>query len=140
MHKQKCHFFSTLFFSSKSPKQQLEKKHVDQPNRRSIANNKKLYKDKAKNNGKLLEVDLDTCGGFKFVGDNGSNFKRLLSNQIRSVVPLYFKDWDHVPNDFKKLVFPVVYVSIQILISFAKLSSVFTIKCDYYLFHFIGAF
>ncbi|KAK1421741.1 hypothetical protein QVD17_24331 [Tagetes erecta] len=82
------------------------------PATRGIAKNKKLLAkvNKKGSDAPRFEVQINMEGGqYKFVGDHGTDFIRLLSNQIRSVVTFNCMGWSKVPVETKRLVFPVLY-------------------------------
>ncbi|KAD4584419.1 hypothetical protein E3N88_22020 [Mikania micrantha] len=63
-----------------------------------------------------IEVE-DEAGQYKFVGENCSNFIRLISNDVVKVVPFHYTSWQNVPDQFKNVVFPTLfeYFDLQIL-------------------------
>ncbi|KAL8230915.1 hypothetical protein R6Q57_000693 [Mikania cordata] len=53
----------------------------------------------------ILKVE-DEGGQYKFVGENCSDFIRLISNEVGKVVPFRYTSWQNVPDQFKKPIFP----------------------------------
>ncbi|KAL8259849.1 hypothetical protein R6Q59_027802 [Mikania micrantha] len=56
--------------------------------------------------GHLVE---DEGGQYKFVGENCSDFIRLISNEVGKVVPFHYTSWQNVPDQFKKAIFPTLF-------------------------------
>ncbi|KAL8260948.1 hypothetical protein R6Q59_024997 [Mikania micrantha] len=81
-----------------------------QAKRRSKGKNIKLIKKFEKNNCKPLPIEVEDEGGqYKFVGENCSDFIRLISNEVGKVVPFHYTSWQNVPDQFKKAIFPTFF-------------------------------
>lgn len=80
---------------------------------RSRGKNKKLFAKFKKNNNQPLSIKVDDAGGqYRFVGENASDFVRLISNEIGRETPLYYPSWQDVPDEFKDHIYITLYVSI----------------------------
>ncbi|KAL8263148.1 hypothetical protein R6Q59_024497 [Mikania micrantha] len=83
---------------------------VAQPKRRSKGKNIKLLKKFEKNNYMPLSIEVEDEGGqYKFVGENCSDFIRLISNEVGKVAPFHYTSWQNVPDKFKKAIFPMFF-------------------------------
>ncbi|KAD2805459.1 hypothetical protein E3N88_38836 [Mikania micrantha] len=59
---------------------------------------------------KPLPIEVEDEGGqYKFVGENCSDFIRLISNEVGKVVPFHYTSWQNVPDQFKKAIFPTLF-------------------------------
>ncbi|KAL8209198.1 hypothetical protein R6Q57_008610 [Mikania cordata] len=81
-----------------------------QPKIRSKGKNIKLIKNFEKNHCKPLPNEVEDEGGqYKFVGENCSDFIRLISNEVGKVAPFHYTSWQNVPDQFKKSIFPTLF-------------------------------
>jgi hypothetical protein len=94
---------------------------------RGEGRNIKLHK-KFQNNGKRpLPIDVSDEGdGYRFVGENSSDFIRLISNEVKRIAPFYYKSWQSVPNQYKTSIYTTLFVSIQFM--FHLFVSIFFVK------------
>ncbi|KAL8217865.1 hypothetical protein R6Q57_021238 [Mikania cordata] len=87
---------------------------------RSKGKNLTLYKKYEQNNKKPLPLAVTTDKDqYRFVGDNSSDFIRLISNEMGKTVPFYYASWQDVPNEYKQAIYPTLFV---------------TIHCNFYLY------
>ncbi|KAL8214016.1 hypothetical protein R6Q57_003465, partial [Mikania cordata] len=72
--------------------------------------NIKLIKKFEKNNCMPLPIEVEDEGGqYKFVGENYSDFIRLISNEVGKVASFHYTSWQNVPDKFKKAIFPTLF-------------------------------
>ncbi|KAL8209048.1 hypothetical protein R6Q57_008460, partial [Mikania cordata] len=72
--------------------------------------NIKLIKKFEKNNCMPIPIEVEDEGGqYKFVGENCSDFIRLISNEVGKVAPFHYTSWQNVPDKFKKAIFPTLF-------------------------------
>ncbi|KAL8214144.1 hypothetical protein R6Q57_003593 [Mikania cordata] len=92
------------------PQRLLKGCESSQPKRRSKGKNIKLIKKFEKNNCMPLPIEVEDEGGqYKFVGENCSDFIRLISNEVGKVAPFHYTSWQNVPGKFKKAIFPTLF-------------------------------
>ncbi|KAL8239041.1 hypothetical protein R6Q59_015608 [Mikania micrantha] len=61
-----------------------------------------------------LPIEVEDEGGqYKFVGENCSDFIRLISNEVGKVAPFHYTSWQNVPDKFKKVIFPTLFISYE---------------------------
>ncbi|KAL8201686.1 hypothetical protein R6Q57_010833 [Mikania cordata] len=78
--------------------------------RRSKGKNLTLYKKYEQNNKKPLPLAVTTDEDqYRFVGDNSSDFIRLISNEVGKTVPFYYASWQDVPNEYKHAIYPTLF-------------------------------
>ncbi|KAL8248461.1 hypothetical protein R6Q59_005329 [Mikania micrantha] len=46
---------------------------------------------------------------YRFVGDNSSDFIRLISNEVGKTVHFYYVSWQDVPNEYKQAIYPTLF-------------------------------
>ncbi|KAL8209636.1 hypothetical protein R6Q57_006368 [Mikania cordata] len=72
--------------------------------RRSKGKNLTLYKKYEQNNKKPLPLAVTTDEDqYRFVGDNNSDFIRLISNELGKTVPFYYASWQDEVFDLQAL-------------------------------------
>ncbi|KAL8201360.1 hypothetical protein R6Q57_012699 [Mikania cordata] len=84
---------------------------IPQPKkRRSKGKNLTLYKKYEQNNKKSLPLAVTTDEDkYRFVGDNSSDFIRLISNEVGKIVPFYYASWQDVPNEYKHAIYSTLF-------------------------------
>ncbi|KAL8239962.1 hypothetical protein R6Q59_016529 [Mikania micrantha] len=78
--------------------------------RRSKGKNLTSYRKYEQNNKKPLPLAVTTDEDqYRFVGDNNSDFIRLISNEVGKTVPFYYASWQDVPNEYKQVIYPTLF-------------------------------
>ncbi|KAL8267723.1 hypothetical protein R6Q59_001521 [Mikania micrantha] len=94
-----CESFLILCIDATQPKK-----------RRSKGKNLTLYKKYEQNNKKPLPLAVTTDEDqYRFVGDNSSDFIRLISNEVGKTVSFYYASWQDVPNKYKHAIYPTLF-------------------------------
>ena len=76
-----------------------------------------MYDEYENNKCNPLDLDIDFSGRtYRFVGDNGQMFFRLISNLVGSKVPLHYHTWRRVPTKYKADLYPKLEVNIQYIL------------------------
>ncbi|KAL8223166.1 hypothetical protein R6Q57_020565 [Mikania cordata] len=92
------------------PQRLLKGCESSQPKSVQKEKNIKLIKKFEKNNCMPLPIEVEDEGGqYKFVGENCSDFIRLISNEVGKVAPFHYTSWQNVPDKFKKAIFHTLF-------------------------------